>query len=271
LRQEFPKQFRIRAAEIVRSEEARDGGRYRILNDDLLDGPSSIQECTPSEVVVRSPHPQQYAPYLYDGWNSAYRKIFLTRDISMRVVRLLPEAPQGRPQVSRDAGAWKPYIGAVRLDIILDPLQGNRSQPLASSGKTGAGDQVFIERLGPKLVRVGFDHWSQAATYSEPIPCDFNKPHVVVISYGALYPDASYGNFGGDPLYHRLKDAVLVKFDGETVIAAKRECYPADPGSIFLFHNFIGFSSSDEHFSGRVLSASPTDVRSYILGFQEKS
>jgi hypothetical protein len=271
LRQEFPKDFRVRAMEIVRQEEEREGGRYRILNDDLLDGPSSIQECTPSLVVVRSPHPQQYEPYLFDAWNSAFRKIFLERDISMRVVRVLPEDPQGLPQISRSAGDWKPYIGAVRLDIIFDPHQGNHAQPLVSSGAKGAGDQVFVERLGPNLLRLGFDHWSRAGTYSDPISCDLSKRHVVIVSYGSLYPDGSYGRFNHEPSYHYLKNTVLVKFDGKTVIDVERNCYPAIPSSIFLFHNFIGFSSSDEDFSGRVFSESPTDIRPDILGLREKS
>jgi hypothetical protein len=267
LHQEFPRQFQVRAEEILRNAEARDGGNYRILNADLLDGPWSIQDSLPSTVIERSPHPQQYAPYLFDAWNSAYRKVFLSRDISMRVVRVLPEDPEGRTQVSRTAGIWKPFIGGVRLDIMLDPKQGISAQPLVCSGITGAGDQVFIERLNTNEVRLGYDHWSQAATYSDPITCDFSKRHVVAISFGSLFPDDSFGLFREKPSYLSLKHTVLVKFDGKIVIAIKRDSYPATSNSIFLFHNLIGFSSSEREFSGRVFSASPEDLHSDIFNF----
>jgi hypothetical protein len=258
MRQEFPDDFKARADAVILRDMARDPGLYRVLADGYAENDQLLAvETRPFSVLERSPHPLEFPPYSFDGYNEELRAAFRTRDISMRVVRLLPENPAGRPQLDRSKGPWAPYPGAVRLEVILDPAQMKLGQPLVSSGKEGAGDEVFAEIVNDESIRLGFDHWGATGTYSQPIPCDFSQPHVIVISTGSLYPGEPGAAAHHDTQWAALRHAVLVKFDGVTAIATRRDCYPAIPQSVTFFHNFIGFSTAERDFEGRVLSVSP--------------
>ena len=257
LKQEFPPQFEARAQEIIREEMRRVDGTYRILNARFLDSPNSIEDLPHCVVVASSPHFLQFEPYLYDAWNADFREQFLRRDISMKVVRILPEAQGSLPPVSRSQGVWAPYTGPVRLEMILNADRPNTAEPLISSGVSGNGDMVYETVLGNGLVQIGFDHWGSKGALSRPIKCDLKKPHVIVISMGSLYPATGAMAFRQNREYAVLKHAVLVTFDGVVVICEKAEPNPASPESITLFHNLIGFSTSVPEFSGRILSESP--------------
>jgi hypothetical protein len=265
MRQVFPEDFKARAEPIILHDMARDPGLYQVLADGYAENDQLLAvEERPYSVLDRSPHPLEFRPYSFDGYNEELRAAFRARDISMRVVRMLPEKPEGQPQFARYQGAWAPYPGAVRLEIVLDPAQMKLGQPLVSSGRKGAGDEVFAELVNDETIRLGFDHWGTRGTYSEPIPCDFSLPHVVVISFGSLYPDSPVSSLHENLQLESLRHAVLVKFDGVTVIAARRDSYPAIPQSVALFHNFIGFSTAERDFEGRDLSVSEVPTEDLI-------
>lgn len=254
-RQVFPDDFRKRAEVVIAEDLGRDPGIYRVIEGGFNEATSTPNY--PFRVLYRTPHPVEFRPYAYEGYSCAVRAAFAPRDISMRVVRLLPEKPAGRPQISREPGLWGPYPGAMRLEVAFDVTRSTLPQPIVSSGRQGAGDQVFVEFLGPNTLRFGFDHWAVGATYSRPIVCDFAQPHVIVISFGGLYPDETSARFRENPKWQALRHNVLVKFDGEPVIAREMDCYPTQPQSIALFHNLIGFSTAVRDFTGRLFSASP--------------
>jgi hypothetical protein len=254
--QEFPEQFKAQAQPIILHDMARDPGLYQVLADGFAESDQLLAvETRPFSVLNRSPHPLEFRPYSFDGYNEELRAPFRERDISMRVVRLQPEKPDG-PQIVRFQGPWAPYPGAVRLEVILDPALMKLGQPMVSTGRKGAGDEVFAELINDETIRLGSDHWGFRGTYSQPIPCDFSQPHVVIVSFGSLYPEPPVSSLHENLQLAALRHAVIVSFDGVTVIADKRDCYPAVPQSVALFHNFIGFSTAERDFEGRVLSIS---------------
>lgn len=258
LGQVFPAEFEKRAATIIRSNVEREPGLYRVLSDGYYE---SAQDTAvrglPCVVLYERPHPLQFLPYTFDDYTNALRKAFRSRDASMRAVRVYPERPDGRTQISRHGGMWAPYIGAMRLEVIFDPSHLNESQPIVSSGQKGAGDEVFVAFIDQSTVRMGFDHWAYGGPISQPIHCDLSRPHVLIISYGSLYPDASSLIFEENAGWRALKHFVFVKFDAEPAIAREMDCYPALPESIATFQNSIGFSTASRDFTGRLISASP--------------
>lgn len=255
MNQEFPLEFKKRAESVILKDMEQNLGLYQVWTDGYYENARAM-ESRPHRVLARSPHPIQFIPYTLDGWNEALRAAFRTQDLSMRVVCLLPEKPDGRPQIARTGGAWSPYLGAVRLEVIFDPGPGSYAQPIISCGRTGAGDEVYVEFVDSHTIRLGVDQWGIGAVHSQPIPCDLLQPHVITISLGSLYPDESSRLFQENPQWRPLKDTVLVKFDGVVAIGLRRGSYAALPGSVEVFHNLFGFSTAGRAFEGRVLSMS---------------
>jgi hypothetical protein len=255
INQEFPIDFKKRAPSVILEDMARNFGPHRIWSDGYYEDAKAM-ESRPFRILCQSPHPMQFLPYTLDGWNSELRSVFRTQDLSMRVVRLLPEAPDGRSQLTRSGGPWSPYLGPVRLKVIFNPGTSKAGQPLICSGKSGAGDEVFVEFIDSHTLRLGVDHWGTGAIYSQPIPCDLSQPHVIEISLGSLYPDVSDEMFRENPQWLPLKTMALVKFDGAIAIKQEMNFHPARPESVEVFHNLLGFGSAEPDFEGRVLSMS---------------
>lgn len=261
IRQEFPKEFEHRAESIVQRELASDGGLYRVLTDQFITDTAPPGSEPPAIVLERSLHPLQFRPYLLDGYSREKRAEFLSREMTMRVVRLLPERPGALPQISKTRGVWAPglwtpYPGAMRIEFMFDPVHRTSPQPIVSGGATGAGDELSVEFINVHTLRFAVDHWGIGATYSDQIEYDFEKPHVLIVSFGTLYPSETDSQFQRNPEWIPLKHTMLVSFDGVPVISSKGDCYPARPESITLFHNLLGFGTAVSEFPGRVLSVS---------------
>jgi hypothetical protein len=144
------------------------------------------------------------------------------------------------------------------MDVIVLALPTNREgrhEPLLTSGITGAGDFIYIVYQDAHHVRIGFDHWNGVAVISDPIPVDYQIPHELWISTGALYPEKSPG-VPSQELQNldlgRLRSHVTVMLDGKTVILSNTTTYPALPTSVTIGTNTIGGSSADPAFSGNI-------------------
>jgi hypothetical protein len=258
IKQEFPPGFEARAEGIILKDLERGSpGLYEVLTDGYFEGARSRAiEKRPMKILLSRPHPLEFAPYTFEGYTNEEREGFRTRDISMRVVRMLPEAANGREQVSRAAGPWAPYTGALRIEIMFDPAHCDRPLPIVSSGVRGAGDEVFIEFTGRKILRIGFDHWDASAIHSKSIPFDVSRPHVLIISIGSLYPDEMHPLFKENPSWLAMRHLILVRFDGSTELFERADSFKAPAASITILHNLLGFSTAERDFSGRLLSAS---------------
>lgn len=265
LHQEFPPQFSARAAVVTAAAEQEDARFYRTMDDGLFGSEANrLARVRPHIELLRSPHPYQFEPYAFDGFNESIRADFRRNDFAMVAVRLLPEAPGAREQLSRYRGPWTPMPGPLRLRLIFDARQPGFAGPLVSSGSPGAADQIFYQFTGPRTLRLGFDHWGSPAVLSREIDCDPRLPHTLVVSVAALCPAA--GGTGPDP-WRDLRPWVLATLDGEPALKLETATYPCRPASVAVLHNLAGLSSSARDFSGRVLSVSaapPDEVVSAV-------
>ncbi len=267
LRQEFPPQFSARAAGVVAAAEREDARFYRTMDDGPFGSEANrLARIRPHVVLLRSPHPYQFEPYAFDGFNEAIRADFRRNDFAMEAVRLLPEAPGTRVQLGKYRGPWTPMPGPLRFRLIFDPRQPGFAEPLVSSGTPGAADQIFYQFTGPRTLRLGFDHWGNPAVLSREIACDPRLPHTLVVSVAPLCPAAD--GSGPDP-WRDLRPWVLATLDGEPVLKLETSTYPCAPASVAVLHNLASLSSSARDFSGRVLSVSavPPDEVIGALGF----
>jgi hypothetical protein len=146
--------------------------------------------------------------------------------------------------------------GPVHLVVEFPLHKPGRSEPLLSTGHTGAGDFIYVTYVDEKRVRFGFDHWGYGGDISAPVDVDYAAPHEIWISMGSLYP--KFGDDkawrGLDPgLRRRLRSRVEVVIDGRSVLSTEAATHPATPAEVTVARNAIGGSTSDPLFSGTVV------------------
>ncbi len=147
-------------------------------------------------------------------------------------------------------------VGPEHL-VVRFPLQRTgRQEPLVTTGRTGAGDFIYIIYQDAGHVRIGFDHWGVGGKTSGPVAVDYSVPHEFWISTGALYPDVADDTAwrGLDPaLRARLKSRVIVMLDGQTVLTDDSPTHPSKPEEVAVATNPIGGSTCDPLFTGAVV------------------
>jgi hypothetical protein len=134
--------------------------------------------------------------------------------------------------------------GSVRMTVRLPWPEPGKSEPLVTTGKTGAGDFIYVIYVDGKHVRVGHDRWGYGGAVSEPIAVDYATTQMLEISLGALP--------GGQP-----GQVVTFRWNGSEVLRDESGVNPAGSDQIWIGENPIGGSTTTMHFSGRILSVTP--------------
>jgi hypothetical protein len=132
----------------------------------------------------------------------------------------------------------------ANLIVLFPSDRPGRHEPLLTTGKTGAGDVVYVAYLDALHVQFGFDHWNGPGASSPPVLIDYKVPHEIRISMASLNPG---GQTKPDP-------GVSLSIDGHEMInSATTHSYPAEPAQITFGQNRIGASTADPDFSGTIL------------------
>jgi hypothetical protein len=134
--------------------------------------------------------------------------------------------------------------GGVRLSLKFPANKPGIHEPLVVTGRTGAGDAVYVVYEDASHVRFGYDHWGTGGPLSAPLAVDYNTAHTIVISMG--YP-ASAGN--------SKNSGLQVSCDGVGALDAPGRPFPARPSEIAIGTNSIGSSACDSQFSGEIYLA----------------
>jgi hypothetical protein len=149
-------------------------------------------------------------------------------------------------------------VGPEHLVISLPHHATGRSEPLLSTGVTGAADIIYLQYIDGSHVRIGFDHWAYGGGVSGPIKVDYSVPHDVWISTGALFPastdDPAWGKLSPDAR-KQLKSGVLVTIDGREALSCPGKTYPSAPGNVVVARNPAGASTCEAEFTGQLVFA----------------
>jgi len=137
--------------------------------------------------------------------------------------------------------------GDVRMVVLLPWVVDGRSEPLVTTGSTGAGDCVYVTYLDGLHVRVGHDKWGHGGAKSVPIAIDPTVPQRIEVHMGSLHPPGSGGARTGPG------SGLSVTWNGATVLTEDSEAYPSTPDHISVGENRIGASSALQRFSGEIL------------------
>ncbi len=149
---------------------------------------------------------------------------------------------------------------AVRISVRLPKTAFGQREPLLVTGKTGAGDAVYLIYEDAQTLRIGFDHWGIGGAVSDPIPIDYSSPHTFEIHLGSLrtFNLSSKANPSDLP-----RSGVMIEIDSVPVLHANFAPYPARPREIYFGRNGIAASTSGAEFTGRILAVerAPIDAR----------
>jgi hypothetical protein len=147
--------------------------------------------------------------------------------------------------------------GALRLVVKLPIGNGKRGEPLVTTGRTGAGDVIYVKYLGKDLVSVGHDYWGVGGAESKPFAVDFLVPQIIEISMRSLAQQKPPQANAPDAVPH----GVLVRWNGNVILSDPRDSYPPGPERVEVGANTIGATTSVPAFTGEILEAGPIEPR----------
>lgn len=141
--------------------------------------------------------------------------------------------------------------GSLRLEVKLPTHAAYAREPLLTTGRSGAGDGVFLIYEAEDAVRIGIDHWGMGGPASDPIRLDRSRPHTFEITLGSLYPRSRWFDRSAPPVVSRRRIAV----DGQVVFDQPASAHAATADEVYLGRNPIGLSGISRLFSGYIIKA----------------
>lgn len=206
--------------------------RIRFNGRTLIDTPRAFHPAEPAEVFVG-----------HNGISSSSSEVNFNgpRLESSRLPRW-PEAPTD---------------GARLIRVKLPADRAGRSEPLLSTGVTGAGEVVFIRFPDAGHFVLGYDKWGVGGPVSDSIPCNDNSELEIEISLGSLYADRKPEPGWDEAALERLRSTVRVRVNGRTVLNHTGESFPKTAAQTRIGENLIGASSCSEKFTGQIEQAIP--------------
>lgn len=244
--QVFPDEFSGRAAQLHRDRRAAGEQRQLVTIYVMMPRLDTLIKTLPDhEVLLASPNPLQYRPYLFEGWPEKERAALEREDIRMRLIAV------NQPRLDHPTDLQRPYPGVVQMTLRMPEIRhAGTPQPLLVSGETGRGDFLYLIYQADSTLRFGFDHWGGKAGVSEPVPVDFTQPVVITLSTGALHAprprgEASLARSPHQWLYLAVNDLV--------VWSQPSEFHVVLPSTITFLENYIGGSTAGQKFTGSLL------------------
>lgn len=159
-------------------------------------------------------------------------------------------AARGRMPLPAQVAAV-PAAGPTRITLRFPPFRAVFGEPLISTGRSGAGDLVYVTYLGPGLVRFGHDCWNYGPAETASVSFDPSQDQVIDIDMGSLIPGQA-GLIEG-------KTRFQLRFNGRLIASANRPFHPSEPVDVVFGYNAIGASTAAASFTGPTLriAASP--------------
>ena len=173
-------------------------------------------------------------------------------DIRAQVLDLFLKRP-GTPSPE-----WQGYSGPVTMKVRFPDLAPGASEPLLTTGQTGAGDSLFLRREVDGRLQLGLDHWGERhLLLSEPFEAAAGSEHSLVVSVGSLFPPAYSDFYSIHPDFRSLLETVYVELDGRPVLQGQRPAFASQLDDINYGANFIGITVTGKVFSGRIDQVKP--------------
>jgi hypothetical protein len=127
----------------------------------------------------------------------------------------------------------RPRMSGIRARITFTSGMAGRSFPLLTTGRTKAGDILFVHMQREGKIVFGYDHWGDALLFSPEISVTPGETRTVEFWVPALRPPGA-------------QSTLLVKLDGATVWQRDAPAYAFALENVFLGGNPIGGSTCEQ-------------------------
>lgn len=156
--------------------------------------------------------------------------------------------PVAYAQLARTAnGLVEPLVGAssksgpLRIELTLPQGRTGQLEPLVVTGWSFRADFLYVFYKDERHVQIGFEHTSYGGPMSPPLRVDYDRPHVLEVDFGSLYPPREHPYFDGwsEENVVRRKRTLLVRLDGQVVHEGLYDFYDASPGDVSVGRNHV--------------------------------
>jgi len=245
LLQRFPADFRARGEALLRHRAPDNAESYhRFVNVDHFIYAPEILRAEPAATLLAAPHPYQFAPYLYEGFNPPERRRRLAVDHRMRLVRM--EVPlnariQGEPD------------GILHLKVKFPSGRDGLSEPLASLGAPGRGMLFFARYVRAGWVELGMESMGNVGRMAPPMEIVPGRTYDLALFCGSLLGGEE--KVASASVRYYLKNLVTLAVDGREVLNSFAPSHPATPAQVHVGVNLVGADSAETAFSGEIVAA----------------
>ena len=248
LTQWFPAEYSAHVAPLIAARREQTHGNYRVTHANFFFAPPTDAHAPVREVLWRRRHPQEFLPYLYEGFTAAQRKAFRHSDLALQVVRIGADNNLGWLGDDPRFGLLDGYPGRVKFTATFPMDRQGTTEPLVVTGESGRGDFLYVIYQDTGHVRFGFDHWGVMGLASPSIPFDWRVPHRLVVGLGSMFPPSAAP---------ADRQRLFVSVDDQVIFDNEQEFHPSESGGIIFGINLIGGSTTTARFSGTIHEIAP--------------
>ncbi len=153
------------------------------------------------------------------------------------------------------------FPGPLRLRLRFAAGRAGSGEPLVATGRTGAGDLIFVRYEGGNRLRIGLDHWGNPEQMSESLEIDLARTHELIVSMSSLLPSIADG---GQDAYRALRERCVVMLDGQVVLDRPSSSFANEPTQIRIGANTIGASTAGKSFTEQIVTVERATVAEII-------
>jgi hypothetical protein len=132
--------------------------------------------------------------------------------------------------------------GPLRLRVRFPEFHGIRTEPLVSTGRSGAGDLFYVTYLAPGLIRFGHDSWNAGAVETTDVaykPAAANTLELHMPAFSSPPAGQTVGRF-------------ILRFNDTVLMADDRPYHPSSPADLHFGYNGCESSAAHRDFSGEI-------------------
>jgi hypothetical protein len=146
--------------------------------------------------------------------------------------------------------------GPLQLTVKFPRIKPGVQEPLVAMAD--GADLLYLIPTDEGHARIGFFHRGAGGPIGEPIAIDHDRPHVLDVDLGGLYPPRDDPRYRGwsDSLIDSLRRRLKVQFDGRTVLSGSSDFYPNDP-----WHTSVGSQPIPNYVTKRKFAGTILEVR----------
>ena len=146
-----------------------------------------------------------------------------------------------------------PLPNPLTLDLIVDKHDPGKSEPLIASGRTQAGDFLFVRFLDDAMLSLGYETWGEPGQFSKPIPLPPDRRIRLEIEMPGL------SQIRG--VFAPANDRLRVIANGTELFNAAVVYNVRAPSEIYFAANPIGGTACDAELHGRLLLPDGRELR----------